>query len=307
LFSVVSSPPYKKRFPGALGVASKVGKVSELANIGSKLSKAGSVLDPISGTLRAGSSVLSKASKTGEKVAAGLYSSALKPSTTLPKTYLGRYPQVVQTGLKNAITVGKDGLETVADNIFSIDNEVSALIQKSGKTGAKVDSMEVVKALDDTVAFYKDTIGGSKYIDELDALRKEFLMENGKSIPIERAQLLKQRTGTLLRKMYGELKSVEVEGRKALVRGLKEQVAKIVPEVGELNAKEALLIDLEKSLDRALGRIQNHQLIGLKDAVIGAGGVAATKSPSGFLWGLATKLIDSPEIKSRIANIIYKF
>lgn len=68
------------------------------------------------------------------------------------------------------------------------------------------------------------------------------------TIPVELAQKMKQGTYKSLKGKYGEVGSASTEAQKALARGLKDQIADVVPGIGPLNAEEARLL---KTLDVA--------------------------------------------------------
>jgi hypothetical protein len=88
----------------------------------------------------------------------------------------------------------------------------------------------------------------------------------GNDIPVRQAQEMKQGTYKALGdKSYGELKGAETESQKALARGLKEEIAKAVPEVRPLNAEESKLLN-------ALSMAERRSLM------------EANKNPAGLGW-----------------------
>lgn len=246
---------------------------------------------------------------TGERlqtVAQSMYQSALKPS----KAVLDRYPDVIKTGLEEGIPVSKAGGERVLDTIDTINSQIGSQIAKSKKEGKVVFSSNVVNALADTVKFYKEVIGGKKQVTELQELANEFVMDEGVAIPVDRAQKLKVNTYRVLRKAYGEMKAAEIEGKKSLARGLKEEIVAAIPELGELNARESKLIGLDAALERFTGRYGNRELIDLTSGIGGAVGMVSDGLTGGLKGFALTKLaklaIDHPTIKSQIAIYLNK-
>jgi hypothetical protein len=78
--------------------------------------------------------------------------------------------------------------------------------------------------------------------EDLAAIKKtttEFLKRNKTPIPAGKAQRMKQGNYRRLKKAYGRMGEAEVETRKALTRGIKEELAQPFPEIGDLNATES--------------------------------------------------------------------
>lgn len=245
-----------------------------------------------------------KIGDTLQTVAQRIYQSALKPT----KAILDKYPDVVKTGLEEKIPVTREAIDRVGSSIDALNAEIGRQIESGKSKGQVVLSSNVVKAMADTVSFYQDTIGGKQSVKELQQLAKQFAKEEGVSIPVDRAQRLKVNTYQVLRKAYGELKGVEIEGRKAIARGLKEELVSAIPELKTLNARESQLIGLEQALERFTGRYSNKDLIDLTSGIGGAVG-AAVDGGGGLLKGFAlTKLakmaVDHPSINSRLAILL---
>jgi hypothetical protein len=86
----------------------------------------------------------------------------------------------------------------------------------------------------------------------------------GKDIPIKTAQEMKQGTYRAIgSKPYGELKGAETEAQKALARGLKEEIAKMAPEVRHLNAEESKMLNAMPMLERRVLREADKNITGL--------------------------------------------
>jgi hypothetical protein len=294
------------------------GAVLKGASVGGKVAQAGKVaatvgdaINPIRaaaapvkavarGAVKAAGSVTGIDSLAPER----LYQSALKPR-------LGMGPEkvreVVQTGLREGIPVSKEGLAQVQDLMDGINQEIAGKITAKAAAGAKVSSADVATKLDDVRAFFKDTVAPQGMLKEIDALQKQFQAAHGKTIPVDKAQKLKQNTYVLLKRAYGEMKSAQVEGQKALARGLKDEIVKIVPEVADLNARESKLIGLESALERYVAREGNHQLTGI-GTPIAAGGVKAVTGSTAVsaVAGLARAALENPAIKSKLAIAIAK-
>src|SRR6185369_1018829 len=111
-------------------------------------------------------------------------------------------------------------------------------------------------------------------------------------IPVDVAQKMKTNTYKQLKNAYGELKGFEVEAKKAMARGAKEEIVAQIPELADLNAKDSTLINLEKVLFKAVNRIENRDMMGIGVPIKAiAGGVGGIK---GTALGALIGLIDTP-------------
>lgn len=228
-----------------------------------------------------------------------IYQSALKPSTTFS---LEKRARILKTGIDERIPVNQKGLTKARNVIEQIKSEVDARIaaataesNPSVPTAAIAERIEQVKPRFQTVAPESD-------INALESLKQQFLDKYGESIPIAEAQKVKQNTYRQLKdKAYGEQKTAATEGEKALARGLKEELEKIVPELKALNQREGSVIALEKSLTRAVGRINNHQMFGIGTPAMGALGYAVGGAPGAAALAVLKLVLDNPTVKSNLS------
>jgi hypothetical protein len=95
---------------------------------------------------------------------------------------------------------------------------------------------------------------------------------------------------------YGQMESIVKENKKAFARGAKEEIAKQYPEIQQLNQRDSALLDLNEALDKAINRIGNREVFGLREFG------ALIFNPK----LLIATLIDNPEIKSRLAIVLHK-
>ncbi len=247
-----------------------------------------------------------------------MYRSALKPPLG---GQMGRKAgNIVETGLEEGIPTSEAGHAEAGNRIDQINQQIENGIAARKQAGLTVDVQNVVKRLDDLKqrAQYMDDPQG--YLDSIQSIEDKFVKGHStidpqtgaiinSTVPIDKAQKMKQVIGTDIRKSYGEMKSYEIEAKKNLVRGLKEEIESVFPEVKALNAREGKLIDLEEALRRFVNREGNHQLISpftiMLAGIAGTGGVAAGHPVEGAAAGafaaLTRMAMENPEIKSRIA------
>lgn len=288
----------------AISTTGKIAKLSKITRIGQTISKVGKTIEPLS-IVKASTKQTFKLMP--QDIINKLYASSVKMSTTLPATE--RTTRII-TGLNEEILPTEKGLHKLWGRINETNKAISDNIIDAAKKGETINADAVVSKLDDLRSFYNNTINPKPFLDEIDDMEKIFKDAHGTKIPIDKAQKIKQNTYILLKKHYGELKGLNIEAHKTLARGIKDEIAKLHPEINSLNKTDSALISLEESIERSVARIKNRDLIGLGIKTgTGAGGVvdimSGTKGP-GLLTGLTTSLLDTPVIKAKLSIILHK-
>lgn len=246
------------------------------------------------------------------KTPAEAYESALKPSTTLSQADRAA---IVQTGLQNSIPVSKTGLEKVGALIENYNNQIEAQI--AADPTRQINPVPALNNLQSVRAKFANQVTPASDLQQIDDVGREFAnrFNTGSVGPVPQgtmnaadAQAMKQGTYQALgSKSYGEVKGASIEAQKALARGLKDEIATQFPEIGNLNAEESKLLDLEPVLERAINRTSNHQLIGIGTPIAGAAAKAVTGSGTvGVVAGTLKAVLDNPMVKSRLAISLSK-
>ena len=301
------------KVPGAIGTVAKA--LSGAASIGfagkggADILEAGTANTPEAWQQRlaggaqlaggmAGAQASAKDLLTAPKTAADLYASALKPSTTLAAAERAKR---VQTGLANEIPVSEAGADKLNSLVQDLRNKVSGTI--ASNPAATVNKYAVASRLGDTAKKFSNQVTPEADLQAIGEAGNEFLRNQPENISATQAQALK--TGTyqqLKSQAYGQLKPAAVEAQKALARGLKEELETQFPEIKGLNAKESELIGLDKSLERAVNRVQNWEQIGLGTPMAAGAMAAVTKStPLGVAAGTMAAVLRNPILKSKLA------
>ena len=83
-----------------------------------------------------------------------------------------------------------------------------------------------------------------------------------------------------------------IKTKAALADELRNEITNIFPEVKALNQREASLIQLNKSLERSVNRISQHDILSLK------GIIGAMKSPKLFF---VNYILNNPTVQSKLA------
>lgn len=266
------------------------------------------------------------------KTPAEAYESALRPPVTLDAE--GR-ASAVRGGLENAIPLSKDGLEKIADRLDELNQGIKDEIAVDPTR--PIDPNKVATRADAARARFAKQVNAQPDLNAIEASRQQFLSEQGQKPgvpaqptglvdaqgnPIMRpaqpatpappmnaadAQAMKQGTYRVLAGKFGEQGSAAVEAQKSLARGLKEELVAQFPEIGELNAQESRLLDLQPLVERAVNRSANQGMFRL-----GTGAVAGTFKALGSSNKVAAvaavmkQVLDDPAIKARLAISLSK-
>lgn len=243
-------------------------------------------------------------SKIVPSAAKTLYGSALKPSVSNP----GKAATAVETGLDAGIPVSEKGQKKLADLIGDLNQKTKSVI--ASNPSATVDPQAVASRLDQTSAKFASQALPQEDLGIIAKAKQDFLDANPNAIPASDAQAIKQGTYQQLKdKSFGELKSAQVESEKALARGIREELQTQFPELGPLNGKLSQFYGFQPYLEKAVGRIGNHNIISLGDMLAaGAGGMAGAMH-GGTVEGavgmagaaLMRHVLDDPGVKSRLA------
>lgn len=229
-----------------------------------------------------------------------MYQSALKPSTTLPTA---KVASMVKTGLEEGIPVSEAGRAKLADLVDDLNSKVQDQISQGSAQGATVNKYAVASRLSGTAHKFSTQVNPEADLGAVAKSGNEFLQNQPTNIPAAQAQAIKAGTYKQLGgKAYGELDTASIEAQKALARGIKEELQTQFPEIKGLNAREGQLIGLDDALERAVKRINNHQLIGIGTPIVaGATGAVTGSAPLGAVTGILKAVIDDPVVKSKMA------
>lgn len=190
--------------------------------------------------------------------------SAVKPTTADVES--GAAKQAIETMLQEGVnptmerTIFGKGLDTLSQRVAEKNKQIADLVRGSGKTISKA---EVAAKLDELRPNLLTQVNPVQDIRALEEARAGFsthplLQSEEISVPL--AQEMKQGTYRALGdKAWQEVGSASRESQKALARGLKEGIAKAIPEVGKLNAEESKLLNaLDVSEARAIQELRNN-------------------------------------------------
>lgn len=294
------------------GGAGKVSPMTQVASTAEKALKAGSkVVDPVHLAAKGADALRKVPGKLiPESLPRNWYASAMKFNS---KTSLADRDLQIAKALQEGVLPDRKGLEHISNKIDQINREIGEVIDQAAKSGDTVNPGAVASRLDQLKSKFSKQVLPGDDLALIEAAKQEFLSawrvpnKSGsgavKNIPVRQAQEMKVGTYKQLKsKAYGELKNARIEAEKALGLGLKEELAAKYPELAKLNADDSVLIALEDSIEAAVKRIENKDMVGIGSTVAGAAGAAATGRPSlGFITMAAKSLIDNPMFKGKVA------
>lgn len=281
--------------PGAIEGAALGGAAGESARqLGFRALTGGGQADPgesvlnigkealIQGAAEAGGRVLGAGMKAGGR---RLMQSAVKPTLKMaPHT-----PQIVKTLLDEGVNVSPAGLERLNLLLNAKNAEISEAVNASQGLISKAD---VAARLDPLERRLAQQVNPKADLTAVAKAREEF-MEGPTHLLVPQAQAMKQGTYAQVSKSYGQLSAASIEAQKSLARGLKEEIAKEVPSIAGLNAKEAALINAEEAVGRRVALSGNRDPVGF---------AWVTHHPTTFLAALIDR---APVVKSMLARGMY--
>lgn len=287
-------------FTGAGGVA---GKTSNVGKVSSAIGKYSDPLNLASATIKAPLKAIPK------EVPIRLYQSALKPSTTLKESErLKRITTALEEGLPLT-----SGLKKSKNIIESINDEITKRINEHTTQNVTIfrdKALEPVESLKQK--YLSEKALPSEAVGEVESVIKEF-KNQPEQIPISQAQKFKQNLYKDLSDFYGKSKKTGTikpnewaEVRKELAMGLKNELEDVFPEIKALNKREGSLIELNKSLEQAVNRIENRNIFSLIGGMYGTAGGAIGGPQGALALMLANYVINNPRVNSRLSIVLYK-
>jgi len=182
---------------------------------------------------------------------------AVKP--TIEQYRKGSGKAGVDALLDYGISPTEQGVDKIRSLLDELNDDIANRIQAST---AMVDKNDVVSYLSDPMRAAMGQVDPLTDVNAVKNVATNFMNHPAlpnQTFPVQTAQELKRGTYRALKNKYGQLGSAEEEAQKALARGLKDQVAKAVPEVSVLNAEEKKLLDaLTVAERRALMSMNNN-------------------------------------------------
>jgi hypothetical protein len=296
------------------GGASGAAKVASLSKVGAKaapalekVAKVGTAIDPLN--LAANTAMYGASKAIPTSVAPMMYESAAKFSTTLSPAERTR---ITETALKNQIPLNYEGLGMVQSKLTDLGDKMDNLITNATDQNIKIPATKVLESLKDV----KKTSGGFKIeaaqdIKEINNIEKQFktYLKQNKITSVTPQQLQDFKADAYKRIDFGRAPEkpslAKEEAYRAMAGSARQSLEGFMPELKDINAQYGALRELQPNLQKAVGRIENRDLMGLSaTAKTGAGG--ALGGIPGAVIGFGQSLLDNPKIKGKAALELYK-
>jgi hypothetical protein len=296
------------------GGASGAAKVASLSKIGAKAAPAlekvaqvGTAIDPLN--LAANTTMYGASKVIPKTVAPMMYESAAKWGTTLSPADRA---SITETALKNQIPLDYSGLGKVQSKLTDLGDKMDNLITNATDQNIKIPATKVLESLKDV----KKKSGGFKIeaaqdIKEINDIEKQFktYLKQNKITSVTPQQLQDFKSDAYKRIDFGRAPTkpsiAKEDAYRAMADVAKTSLEGFMPELKAINAQYGSLKELQPNLQKAVGRIENRDLMGLgATAKTGAGG--ALGGIPGAVIGFGQSLLDSPKIKGKAALELYK-
>lgn len=302
------------------GVAGKGAAAgSKLARFGEAANKAGRSLDPAAIAIQTAGKVFNKIPGV-QKAAEGLYAGGAKFPTSRggnPARNAGVQADNVRTALRERLTTSDAGVGKLQRRIGELGDEIRDLIDNA-PPGARVDADPIVDELLQAIQEV-DIPGNPNRAQDVAQLTQAFdgfveSLKGADHLTVAEAQKAKQLLGQRLNfnAKPGTQTFVGEMGEQAIRRGERAGIEAVIPEIADLNAKQAALLELRDPLSQAARRTSNRNLFGtgidlplnaLAGAAAGSAG-GGTGAAVGTAVGAAVGIAQSPRIQQRAAIIM---
>jgi hypothetical protein len=240
-------------------------------------------------------------------LAESMYTRSLKPSTTVS---LAERQAAVQTALENAIPISKSGAEKLEGLIGDLNQKITAELA-AGPNVPSISPLAATAKLPQVARKFPFAPDLAQVTATGQQLVEQFTPQ-GATAPTMMTPVQAQEMKVGLRRpvSFGEMGPPVAEARKAMARGLKEELETQFPEIANPNAEESKLLDLQPLLDRAVNRISNRDLLSLGGKIVGTGIGAAAGAAGGGVFGgaggaaaalILHHVLTDPEIQSNLA------
>lgn len=260
------------------------------------------------------------AGKVGDSIADAAARNALKGGYTV-NTPAAEVDAAARTLRQNNIPFSAEGAQKISDALNDLRTAVVAKTDAAAKAGVTISPQAVLNRLDQLKMRYASQVNPDQDLAAINRVGKNFSQNNPGPIPADTAQAMKAGSNAVNAAKYGEASQAQIEAEKALTRGLKEELENQIPELTQLNAKQAEYIGLDKVFSKALNKYVNQggfggafmrnvaDLRGLE--LGGAGGVAAATGHTELAGAMAGAqlmrgLLADPLVRTKLMIAINK-
>lgn len=279
----------------------------------------GVLADVVSMVGGAGAAVNAAKKGTGaaipEKLPVKLYDSAAKFRTTIPEMERAK---MIRALLEENIPLTPEGIKKANGIITDINVELDGLIanaDKAGKTVKKTDVLRKTGKLRKELSNKIESVRDRKILNGIiDRYLLEVKRAGKKNFTISELQEFKKDAYgkvTDFSKEKGNKRKTKDRVYSEISREAKEIIEEAAPGAKALNERQAPLLGIRKDLKRVVNRIENNNLISLRDPIqVGSATVIAEyllgMPALGTAVGMTLGVLQKPAVKNRLARELYK-
>jgi len=273
-----------------VGMLPKAGKIGQL----------GSMIDPVNLAVRGGSKAVSNIPGVSG-IPNALYRSSAKFGNKFDDA------AVSQTALDYGIMPNDAGIAKGQSLIGDVGTSIDDLIAQADATGAKIPRSKLYQYINDVKqefgGFNLDAPNDLSKINKVIGDFEQHIKGKGKEfITVQEAQKFKQNIYKSInwKAKQGTGSQAKAATKKAIAKGAKTEIEKVLPEIKDLNLQQGELIELMDALDAPSQRIGRRDIMGLGVPLkTGAGAIAG--GVPGAITGFIVGIADNPTLKAKIA------
>ena len=296
---------------GAGGVTKLAGKTVELAGA----AQAGAKI------VQTGESILQKAklvdptiviTKPAAKLAGivtnqlpeRVYSGAAKLSNVTPEENIA----LVREALKREIMPTVSGRKKLSGQIADKGAEIEKVLQT--KPGAKIDVDKVLDSVEYAKDSFKNLPESDVPLRKIDKVIDKFKNKHGGTITASEAQAIKRQIYKIYDNYYTDniVKNAGAAANKSIAHGLMTELNNLFPDLKKLNADDATMIQLNKSLQEPASRLNKRamRVLGLTEVAGGAAGYYILGFAPALAIGFGTRILSNPKVQAKLSIALYK-
>lgn len=220
--------------------------------------------------------------------------------------------RAIRKGLEAEALPNETGVEIANKGMQDAGNAIEGIVDSLTKQGQSAKTSDVIKGLKGAyermmASGDPDSMAGAQKLEEMGNFIKQ---KYGDTMTAQELQDFKKQSYHEINydkpTANGVIAQAKELGKKGMANAAMNLLEEMNPEIKTANRNWADYKLLKEALERASGRIQNHDLISLGDEVAGAAGAAAAGGPGGAMTALARHIIMRPAIRARLAILLNK-
>lgn len=215
--------------------------------------------------------------------------------------------KAIREGIRSEVLPTEAGLNQVATLEKQARQSVDDVISNLTAQGKTIKRADLLTGLDDAYTVAESSSNPDLAKSVINGLKEQFMKRPEEMSPeivqaIKR-QLYKESSWTGVTPT-GVGAQFTAKGRKGIANAAMNALEELEPALKGLNQTDAARIALKEGIERAVGRIGNRNLSDLGSEIMAGAGAAVGGGPGAAVGFTLKKLIEMPELKSKMAFAI---